>query len=173
VNNPDPYFGNLLLQGFQEAAWLPLPSWGAPTAAWYVLLALLLGLLLRWLYGVLRAYQANAYRRAALTALQQLCREFVHNRGDFQRYVQLLMVLLKSTALQLAPRPRLAALDAEQCLHYLNSRQQRDFFCADSLQLAGGAYRRSAASDTAVAALERDIEQWLRSHKALELTSDD
>jgi len=165
LSKVDPYFGNLVLKGFQEAESMPLPPWGAPTVAWYVLLAALLALLLRQVLRAMRAYRANAYRRAALTALNELRSSSHSIGGDLQPYIQQLMVLLKSTALQLGPRHQLAALDAQQCLRYLNRRQLRDFFGADSLQLVASAYGRSAVvSGASLAVLEGDIEQWLRTH---------
>jgi hypothetical protein len=99
---------------------LPLPvPWWPPAPGWYVVGAAILALAVRagWLWW--RRWQATAYRRAALAALQQLearTAEEMHRASALRELPE----LVKRTALAVFPRQQVAALSGTAWLAFLD-----------------------------------------------------
>ena len=106
---------------------LPDPiTWWPPAPLWWLLLALLLvgGVLLWLLFGRLRSgwrplLHRRRLRHRALAQLHQLAQEY-HHHGDAASYVRQLSILLRRTALALAPRRQVAGLTGEAWLAFLD-----------------------------------------------------
>jgi len=92
----------------------PVSFW--PLAdGWIVLLILFVSLLLPWLLYQYGLYQSNAYRRAALSELNE-----IKSIQAPRQQLEQLFSLLKRTALSVYPREQIAALTGEQWWDFLN-----------------------------------------------------
>ena len=128
----------------------PVSLWPqTPLAKSLLAMLLLLALYLAW--RVYRHYRANAYRRAALKALQ--------NAGDDPATIA---DLLRRTALAIYPRQQVAGLTGKDWLDFLN-RQYRGSAFRGALgeTLLRGAYRDCAPD----VALTRAAREWIGHHK--------
>jgi uncharacterized protein DUF4381 len=116
-------------------------GWWPPAPGWWLLLAITVAALVAAGYFGYRHYRANAYRRRALAALEQLRADFGEH-ADSRSYLSQINALLKSVALIAYPRRDIAALSGRQWLDFLNTRVkttglfQQDF--------AAATYRREA-----------------------------
>ncbi|MBO9474676.1 DUF4381 domain-containing protein [Shimia sp. R10_1] len=80
------------------------------TVGWAVLAGMLLLVLMAWVWRIWKRYQANAYRREALVALEQVSED-----------AAAISALLKRTALTAYGRSRVAALSGERWLAFLDA----------------------------------------------------
>ncbi|WP_226667567.1 DUF4381 domain-containing protein [Microbulbifer aggregans] len=115
--------------------------------------ALLLLLLLFFIWRQLQIYRANAYRRAALAELQQT--------GDDPAQVA---EILRRTALGAYPRTQVAALTGDEWLAFLNQHYPGDAFAGEvGRTLLQSPYARTVPTQSrALAEAARD---WIRRHK--------
>ena len=114
------------------------------------LLALLVLLALYLVWRAYRHYRANAYRRAALKALE--------SAGDDPAHIA---EVLRRTALAIYPRAQVAGLTGADWLAFLNRQYPRSAFSGEvGATLLRGAYRDCAPS----AALTHAATDWIRHH---------
>jgi hypothetical protein len=117
-------FGNYLLHGIAEVELPSKISWLPQTIAWKILLLLLLILLVFTLFKGFKHWQANAYRRQAVKQLKSL-----YQSGE--GVLEILPVMLKSTALHAYPRSNVAQLSGHQWLDFLDQQYQGPAFNSD------------------------------------------
>ena len=116
-------------------------GWWPPAPGWWLLLAITIAALVAAVYFLYRHYRANAYRRRALTALEQLRANFVEH-ADSRSYLSQTNALLKSVALIAYPQRDIAALSGRQWLDFLNARvKTADLFQQD---FAAATYRKES-----------------------------
>ena len=133
MNPQDPLAALHPLRQPDPISWWPLaPGW------WLLIVLLLLGLG-ALVYLVVRRYRSNAYRRQALTQLEQLRQEHLQHKDD-SAYLAGTNALLKSVALRAYPRREVAACSGDTWLDFLNSScKQAGQFPAD---FVSAAYRK-------------------------------
>lgn len=161
----DERFGNYILHGMQEI-YLPNEiAWWPQTSAWKILALVLLGVLLLLLRRALQNWQANRYRRHALKQLQHIADLYQADQAQLSKVA----VLLKSTALQILPRDRVAQLSGDAWIDAL-SESQNSQFCetaAEALQrVAYQAPHTWGFESAQVAALFKAARHWLKTHAA-------
>ncbi|WOX05151.1 DUF4381 domain-containing protein [Microbulbifer pacificus] len=115
--------------------------------------ALLLLMLLFFVWRRIQTYRANAYRRAALAELQQAA-------DDPARIAE----ILRRTALVAYPRTQVAALTGDDWLGFLNQHYPGNAFTGEvGRTLLQSPYRKAAPTQSgALAQVARD---WIRQHK--------
>jgi uncharacterized protein DUF4381 len=144
----------------------PIPWW-PPAPGWYVLggAALVLAAWAGWRGW--RYWQAAAYRRAALSELQQLKTRTADNVQRVSA-LQELPALVKRTALVAFPRQEVASLSSTAWLEFLDRTGHTDAFtrgggqCLPVLFYDPHAASRLASQDTAE--LFRVVAHWMRHH---------
>jgi uncharacterized protein DUF4381 len=151
---------------------LPDPvSWMPQTTGWYAVLALVLCIVARWIYGRVRRYRANRYRRLALAELAIIERELRQPERRAQALAHI-PVVLKRTALAAFPRRDVAGLSGEQWLAFLDQTMGGKHFTAGGGRLlADVAYapasRIAALPDASVGALLQCARNWITTHVAV------
>jgi hypothetical protein len=113
-------FGSNRMWGLKE---LPLPepvSWWPQTTGWYYLAVLILIVFVWTIWRLWRNYQRNAYRR---NGLKQLDGFWVDPNGLTE-----LPFLLRRSALQAAPRSRVAGLRGADWIDWLNESAGQNLF---------------------------------------------
>ena len=130
MNSPDPAslqnLNDIVLPG--AVGWWPLAS------GWYYLIGLLL-LGLAWLmYRVVKDWNRNRYRRAALTQLELLAND-TRDADKRDASLRQLPILLKRTALSVYPRGGLASLTGKNWHDFLNSKVSKASFTESQLDL--------------------------------------
>ncbi len=122
------------------------------TAGWAVLAVLLAGVLSYGGWRIWHRFRANAYRRAALQALDRA-------GGN----PKALASLLRRTALAAYPRRDVAALTGDDWLHFLDETSGiKEFSSGAGQALARAPYQRFSAPSPEAAALARF---WIRRHR--------
>jgi hypothetical protein len=112
-------------------------------------------------YFLLRRYRANAYRRKALSRLEQLYLR-QQSQPDPRRFQAQLNTLLKGVALAAYPQRDVAAISGKQWLDFLNASLGEDQrFPAE---FVSGAYRRNPAPLDAKG-LHRSARTWIKRHR--------
>ena len=146
------------LDRLHDLALPPQVSWWPPAPGWYVVIALAL-IATAWLaLRLLRRWQANAYRRAALHELKSL---------DTPAAIA---ELLRRTALAIAPRPVIAELTGPAWLDWL-ARQ-----CGEPLpenareQLTDGVYGATTSGGN-LNKLREYAAHWISRHRTLPASS--
>ncbi|HEY8290778.1 MAG TPA: DUF4381 family protein [Acetobacteraceae bacterium] len=131
---------------------LPTPiPWWPPQPGWWLLLAGLLVLVLFGVAWLVRRYRANAYRRAALRALQQTGPEA-------------LAALLKRTALAAVPRATVAGLTGNAWAAFLE--QTGGFPRSAEVTLTRATLDPARPLDpTGVEAARSAMRRWIRRHR--------
>ena len=132
----------------------PPPSWVPQTVGWYVLFALI-ALALVWLsFRAVRHWLVNRYRREALRQLDGL------SPDQFS-------ALLKRVALVAWPREKVASLNGEAWLNFLNETSGQSIFReAPANRLEVLALRPEAAiSADEARALRQVAAYWIRRHR--------
>jgi Domain of unknown function (DUF4381) len=129
------------------------PAWTPQTIGWYVLFAIV-GLLLLWLtVRTIRQWLANRYRRAALHKLA------------FLPPVQF-SALLKSTALVVWPRARIASLTGAAWLEFLNKSGPDELFTtAPGNRIEEIALQPATLSSEDEQKLRQLTAEWVRRHR--------
>jgi hypothetical protein len=134
-------------------------SWWPLAPGWYVLAALLLVVLLVWLYRSIRRYRFNRYRRQALIELNQL------KQLQPVAAVKGLPELLKRTALAVFPRQQVASLSGKEWSDFLDGTYKGSAFS----QGGGLLLEKISCTDAVVAEADSiglfdDAEDWIRHH---------
>ncbi|WP_353476742.1 DUF4381 domain-containing protein (plasmid) [Salipiger sp. H15] len=127
-------------------------SYAPQTAGWWVMAAAALIVLAALVWALLRHRRANAYRRAALRALEQA--------DDDPAQIA---AVLRRTAVAAYPRRQVAKLYGEAWLNFLDTSFAGEGFAdGPGRVLSSAAYRPVAAADPLLRSL---AERWIRSHK--------
>jgi hypothetical protein len=117
MNTTDPAslqnLNNIVMPG--PVSWWPLAS------GWYYLSGILLAALAWFVYKIIRDWNSNRYRRAALRQLDMLSKD-IEDTEKRDAGLRQLPVLLKRTALSVYPRSQLASLTGKSWLDFLNSK---------------------------------------------------
>ncbi|HEY8568685.1 DUF4381 domain-containing protein [Microbulbifer sp.] len=131
----------------------PAVSMWPATPAAKGLAALLLLLLVFFVWRQIQTYRANAYRRAALAELQQAAEDPAQ-----------IAEILRRTALVAYPRTEVAALTGDHWLGFLNQRYPGNGFSGDvGRALLQGPYRKERPAQSG--ALAQAARDWIRQHK--------
>lgn len=154
-------FGGEQMWGLQE---LPLPeaiAYSPQTSGWFFVALAIGAALVWWLWDRRRAWRSDAWRRAALVALDSI-------DADPSK-VSELPVLLRGCALRVAPRASVASLRGAAWIAWLNNsaggelfapedaaRLDRLVYAPDTADMTGDECRRLVASGR----------RWLREHHA-------
>lgn len=169
IPSEDEYFGNLALKGFQQPSvpdsiqWLPL----AP--GWY-LLGLIVVMLAAWkMYEALKKYQANAYRREALSRQQWLNKKLANGELSTKTYLQSLRQLIKATALRAYPRTEVAALSGSDWQVFLNSKIDKACFSDATQKLMDATvYQQQYEPDQQLLKdFSSSVSRWITQHHAI------
>ncbi|WP_160154084.1 DUF4381 domain-containing protein [Microbulbifer sp. ALW1] len=119
------------------------------------LCALVVLLLLWFIWRCIQSYRANAYRRAALAELHQA-----------ESDAALIAEILRRTALAAYPRVKVAALIGDDWLQFLNAHYPGNAFDGDlGHALLQSPYRTTTTEQTA--ALSQAVQDWIRQHKVV------
>jgi hypothetical protein len=144
----------------------PVPWW-PPAPGWYVVggVVLVLAVWASWLGW--RRWQATAYRRAALTELQQL-KGRAADSAQRVPALQALPTLVKRTALAAFPRQAVASLSSTAWLEFLDHTGHTDAFTHGRGQLLPAlSYNPHAASRLDAQEMEElfsIVSGWIRHH---------
>ena len=123
------------------------------TAGWIIVAALLLVMMALAVVRHVRQRRRNAYRRAALAALE--------DAGDDPAQIA---VVLRRCALAAYPRAKVAGLSGEDWLAFLDETLGRSAFSSGPGQhLATAPYRATTPASPELAALARD---WITGHRS-------
>lgn len=137
---------------------LPPPvGWWPPAIGWWLLLGLiLLATIAIWWW--LRHWRSQAFRREALRELQQL-----RQTSDALARITALSILLRRTALAIAPREVVAGLTGLAWLHFLdNSGNTNRFSTGPGKLLLDAPYRPAMEEETNTDALLNLAEDWIK-----------
>lgn len=128
----------------------PVPWW-PPAPGWAIVLALFALLLLGLLLKVFMHWQANRYRREALSLLEN-----TPPAG--------LSALLKRVALTVWPREEVADLTGDRWLRFLDRTAKTNLFVAGTGKtLESAAF--DPAADTHAPDLRRAVREWILKHR--------
>jgi hypothetical protein len=150
-------FGSDRMWGLKE---LPLPepvSWMPQTVGWLVLaiIAVAAAAFIAWRRW--QVYQADQYRRDALTRINKMNPESLHDLPE----------LLRFAALFAGPRNEVASLRGTDWINWLNARVDKPLFDqADSTSLDMLAYTKTNIAPEQARHLLEASENWLRGHRA-------
>jgi hypothetical protein len=148
---------------------LPDPvSWKPQTIGWYVVFGLVLFVIGCWVYGRVRCYRTNRYRRLALAELAVIERE-LQRPEKRARALSEIPVLLKGTALSAFPRSEVAGLSGTRWLAFLDKTLgAKDFTQSEGRLLSELAYapvqRITQVSDEQIGNLLRLVRRWIKRH---------
>jgi len=154
-------FGNYVLGDFVEVVSPAGVSWLPQTTGWYWLGAACLLLLLRYSWRRLQHWHRNRYRREATRRLEK-----IGAADDGGSFLVELNRLLKLAAIAGFGRERVASLDGEAWVEFLNSQCDTAPFTAQLGNcLAAGPYRGTAVDETTRRQLLSACEYWLLQHR--------
>jgi len=151
---------------------VPLPvAWWPPAPGWYALAALAAVLAAWGAVRRVRRWRCDAYRRSALRDLA-LIRARLADPARRAPALADLAELVRRSALQGAPRERVAALSGEAWLAFLDAGVGGDAFRAGAGRLLAVAPYRPPAAIAQLDAAELQtlcalVARWLRSHRRL------
>ena len=155
-------FGNYVLGDFVEVVSPENISWLPQTAGWAWLGALLLAVLLRYGWQLLRHWHHNRYRREAMQRMQQLAQSEPQDTWLVE-----LNKLLKLTALAAFSREQVARLSGQEWVEFLNRHCASTPFSPDHCNLlARGVYESTAVADATRQALFAACLNWVRNHES-------
>jgi hypothetical protein len=148
---------------------LPDPvSWMPQTIGWYAVLGVVLFLASLWVYGRVRRYRANRYRRLALAELAIIERELQRPEKRTWALAEI-PVLLKKTALLAFPRSDVASLSGEKWLAFLDKTvggknfREGEGRCLPDLAYAP-ASRIAELADESISKLLQLVRNWIKTH---------
>lgn len=158
-----PGWGNYAIQGIIETSLPAQVSLRPATPAWWILVGLVIGTALYWIFKRRQRYLKNAYRREAQRTLNAL--EAAYNSGD-RDCLRQLAPLLRATALQAtANREQLAAVAGEPW-------QKALLALAPKLpplpvrQLEALAYQPLSEADQDWSSLFAQLREWVAAHES-------
>jgi uncharacterized protein DUF4381 len=157
------------LEGLKDIAVPPPVAYLPRTAGWFVLLALLVGLLAWGLAQLRRRRAANLYRRQALLELEALT-VILGERGGRHQVAAQLPELLKRVALRIQPRTAVASLSGPAWLAELDRLYGGDGFTKGPGRILPKLAYGTAAYVSSVPradfdALVRLTREWLKKHR--------
>ena len=167
----DRDFGNNRLLELQEIE-LPEPvPWTPQTIGWLLLAGLLVAGFGLWGFKRYRHWRKNRYRRVAIQALAEI--EADIREGEMHSLARLAS-LLKRVALQAFPRDRVAPLQGEEWLCFLDATyggteftQGAGRIVAELAYAPSSAYRHLSASS--IAELLQVTRQWIATHELVSI----
>jgi len=148
---------------------LPYPvSWMPQTVGWYAVLGLIVAVTGWWVYGRLRRFQKNRYRRSALAELAVIEGELKRPERRAKALVEI-PVLLKWTALAAFPRIDVAGLSGERWLAFLDKTVGGKDFSEDVGRLLpelayAPALGIANLSDERIGSLLQLTRRWIKTH---------
>ncbi len=148
---------------------LPDPvSWMPQAAGWYAAFGLILVVTTWWVYGRLRRFWKNRYRRLALAELAVIERDLQRPEKRVRALAEI-PVLLKRTALAVFPRSDIAGLSGEKWLAFLDKTMGgRDFTEGEGRLLPELAYapptRREVVPLESIEKLLHLVRRWIKMH---------
>jgi hypothetical protein len=145
-------------------------SWMPQTIGWYVVFGLILLVAGWWIYGRIRRFRKNRYRRLALAELAVIEQELQQPEKHAKALAEI-PVLLKGTALSAFPRSEVAGLSGEKWLAFLDKTMGgKNFTEGEGRLLPELAYapvqRTAQFSDESVSKLLQLIRRWIKRHGA-------
>jgi hypothetical protein len=149
---------------------LPAPvSWVPQTLGWYAVFGLIVALVGWWVYGRLRRFRKNRYRRFALAELAAIERNLQRPERRAKALAEI-PVLLKGAALSAFPRSEVAGLSGERWLVFLDKTVGgRDFTEGEGRLLPELAYppgqRIGQLPDEQISNLLQLLRRWIKMHK--------
>ena len=150
---------------------LPDPvSWMPQTIGWYVVFGLILLVAGWWVYGRLRRFQKNRYRRVALAELDVIEQELQRPEGC-AKALEEIPVLLKWTALSAFPRSDVASLSGEKWLSFLDKTMGGKDFAEDEGRLLcelayAPAVKNLTLPEERIGNLLQLIRRWIQEHES-------
>ena len=129
------------------------PSWTPHTIGWYIVFAVLLGLVFRILWRAIARWRNNRYRRLAM-------RELEHTA------IVDVPALLKRTALGAFGRDQVASLSGEEWLHFLDAHASHASFLKQTGRLLLDVdYREASLTSDEETELRKLVGEWIRGHR--------
>ena len=152
------------LEGLHDIA-LPEPvSWMPQTIGWYVVAAVIVGLVMWAAVGYYRRRQANRYRRAAVAELADI-ETMLANPAKQAAALGAIPVLVKRVALSFAPREAIASLTGDPWLQWLDaSYAGAEFSHGVGRLLPQMAYRPTDVRQNEITDLVALVKQWIQQH---------
>lgn len=151
------------LQNLNDIVWPAPVTWWPPAPGWYVVMAILLGVLTWRFFLSLRAWRKDTYRRQALRELTSI---LAAGEGSATG----IPPLLKRAALAAWPRQEVAALNGLEWHAFLDRTAASDLFCSGAGSIldrlsygASGGHRPSGADIEQVSTAAK---HWLKHHRA-------
>ncbi len=143
-------------------------SWIPQTIGWYVVSGLILFVAGWWVYGRLRRFRANRYRRLALAELAVI-EEELQQPERRAKSLREIPVLLKWTALSAFPRSDVAGLSGEKWLAFLDrTMESNDFTGGEGRLLPELAYAPgpwiAEFSDERIDKVLQLVRHWIKVH---------
>jgi hypothetical protein len=164
----DPEISTSGLEKLHEI-FLPDPvSWMPQTIGWYTIFGFLLLVTGWWVYGRLRRFRTNRYRRLALAELTIIERELQQPEKRAKALAEI-PVLLKRTALSAYPRTDVADLSGEKWLAFLDKTMGgREFREGEGRLLPELAYapraKISKLPDETIGKILQLVRLWIKVH---------
>ncbi len=152
------------LEGLHDIA-VPEPvSWMPQTIGWYVVGAVIVGLVVWAAVGYYRRRRANRYRRAALTELAGI-EATLHDPAEHAAALSAIPVLVKRVALSFTPREAIASLTGDPWLQWLDaSCGGAEFSQEVGSLLPQLAYRPTNVRPDEITDLVALVRQWIQQH---------
>ncbi len=152
------------LEGLHDIA-LPEPvSWLPQTIGWYVVAAVIVGLVVAAAVGYYRRRQANRYRRAALAELADI-EATLDDPAMQAAALGAIPVLVKRVALSFTPREAIASLTGDPWLQWLDaSYGGAEFSQGVGRLLPQMAYRPTSVRHDEITDLVALVGHWIQQH---------
>ena len=134
-----------------------------PAIGWWLLVALVAGLLIYGGYLLYRRWRGNRYRREAIAELKQL-RVAYQSHGDDARYIAEFQALLKRVALTHYHREHVARLTGESWVAFLDrTSRSQEFTMGKGQTLIDANYLPEPEAD--ISALHDLGRHWIKHHR--------
>jgi len=159
------------VQGLEQLHDVIVPDpvgWMPETVGWYVVAGILLLGLLWLVYGRVRQWMANRYRRTALAELRQL-ESRLSDPAQQVRSLAELPLLIRRTALAMAPRETVVAHTGDEWLRFLDQTGGgNEFSTGIGRYLSDLTYKPPESlslTSEDIGNLLALIRQWIRTHR--------
>lgn len=134
-----------------------------PAVGWWLVVALVAGLLIYGCYLLFRLWRLNRYRREAMTELKQLHVDY-QSHGDDARYIAEFQALLKRVALTHFHREDVARLTGESWVAFLDRTSlSQEFSMGKGQTLIDANYLPEPEAD--IGALHDLGRHWIKHHR--------